>query len=64
MYFKAGRKASRSCWDYRQIIKRNEELDVLDLAEWSDDVIYLDVRNINFLRIDCNKVTGEFHLFQ
>ena len=64
MFFKAGRGKSRTCWYYRQIIKRNDWLDIVDLAKWSDDVIYLDVRNIPFLRIDCDKITGEFRIFR
>ena len=63
MYFKAAKTKSSVCWDYRRIIKREEDNEnIKDSAFGSDDVIYLDVRDISFIRIDCDKKTGEFRI--
>jgi len=64
MYFKAAKTKSSSCGDYRKIIKRKEDNEkIKDSAFYSDDVIYIDVRDISFIRIDCDKKTGEFRIF-
>ena len=64
MYFKAAKTKSYTCGDYRRIIKREEDNEkIKDSAFGSDDVIYIDVRDISFIRIDCDKKTGEFHIF-
>lgn len=64
MYFKAAKTKSYTCGDYRRIIKREEDNEnIKDSAFDSDDVIYIYVRDISFIRIDCDKKTGEFHIF-
>ena len=64
MYFKAAKTKSYSCGDYRKIIKRKDDNEnIKDIAFESDDVLYIDVREISFIRIDCDKKTGEFHIF-
>ncbi len=64
MYFKAAKTKSSTCGDYRKIIKRKEDDEkIKDSAFYSDDVIYIDVRDISFIRIDCDKKTGEFRIF-
>jgi len=64
MYFKAAKTKSSTCGDYRKIIKRKEDDEkIKDIASESDDVIYIDVRDISFIRIDCDKKTGEFRIF-
>lgn len=64
MYFKAAKTKSYTCWDYRKIIKRKEDNEkIKDIAYESDDVIYIDVRDISYIRIDCDKKTGEFRIF-
>jgi len=64
MYFKAAKTKSSSCGDYRKIIKRKEDNEnIKDSAFDSDDVIYIDVRDVSFIRIDCDKKTGEFRIF-
>ena len=64
MYFKAAKTKSSSCGDYRKIIKRKEDNEnIKDSAFDSDDVIYIDVRDVSFIRIHCDKKTREFRLF-
>ncbi len=56
--FKAGRRSSRSCSDYREIIKTGAIEH--DMAFESDDVIHIWPEANSRVIIDCNKRTGEF----
>lgn len=61
LYFKAGRRNSRSCEDYREIIKRNAVFPH-DLTADADDVITIYPKENTRVIIDCNKRTGEFRV--
>jgi len=61
IFFKAGRRKSETCEDYRQIIKRGDLEE--ELYTNSDDVIKVYTDDISSFGIDCNKKTGEFRLF-
>ncbi len=59
--FKAGENNSRSCEEYREIIKSGDLEH--DMLQYSDDAIILDTQKIGSkIIIDCDRVTGEFHL--
>jgi hypothetical protein len=58
--FKAGRRSSRSCDDYREIIKSGDIKN--DMAYDADDVIHIWPADGTRVIIDCDKKTGEFRL--